>query len=382
MKQRMMKSLTLLAMTVGLGSGLQAQYAAGTNFKKMSVYAGIEVGSKGVKMSVLEINKGADSRGAFTILKDTTINTDFISFNVPSFNATVNGLGTFYMICHRDFGVATERIFTTVSSGVKMQAEKEHKSKWVDSLIQVFKSNINEPQRKVDVIDVLTESKLSHLGIVPEKERFNTFLIDIGSGNTKGGFFPNGNTNSFRMFQLNWGTKSMTNAAVKRGGDDKSLETFDKNVKRIAKEAENADITFAVNASGSFPASDNVAFSGGIVWAAANLIRPEQVNNSVVTVTYDEVVKLNEWLFTNFKSLSDSALSRSIKNKTVDKKLVTKNIKAVYKVFDQQALMAGTALLVKIMRQFESTTEKKQFYFVKNGQVGWVSAYVNANKKD
>jgi hypothetical protein len=29
------------------------------------------------------------------------------------------------------------------------------------------------------------------------------------------------------------------------------------------------------------------------------------------------------------------------------------------------------------MRQFEGVNEKKQFYFVKNGQVGWVSAYVS-----
>jgi len=28
------------------------------------------------------------------------------------------------------------------------------------------------------------------------------------------------------------------------------------------------------------------------------------------------------------------------------------------------------------MRQFEGVYEKKQFFLVKNGQVGWVSAYV------
>jgi hypothetical protein len=28
------------------------------------------------------------------------------------------------------------------------------------------------------------------------------------------------------------------------------------------------------------------------------------------------------------------------------------------------------------MRQFEGIYEKKDFYLVKNGQVGWISAYV------
>jgi hypothetical protein len=41
--------------------------------------------------------------------------------------------------------------------------------------------------------------------------------------------------------------------------------------------------------------------------------------------------------------------------------------------------MAGTGLLLKIMRQFESAFESKQFFLVKNGQVGWVSAYVDQN---
>jgi hypothetical protein len=54
-------------------------------------------------------------------------------------------------------------------------------------------------------------------------------------------------------------------------------------------------------------------------------------------------------------------------------------VKTVNKVFDQRALMAGTGLLLKIMRQFESVYERKNFYFVKNGSVGWITAYVNQN---
>jgi hypothetical protein len=49
----------------------------------------------------------------------------------------------------------------------------------------------------------------------------------------------------------------------------------------------------------------------------------------------------------------------------------------VQKVFDQKSLMAGAGLLLKIMRQFTSAYETKQFYLIKNGQVGWISAYVD-----
>jgi len=33
--------------------------------------------------------------------------------------------------------------------------------------------------------------------------------------------------------------------------------------------------------------------------------------------------------------------------------------------------------MLKIMRQFKSVYETKQFFMVKTGQVGWISAYVD-----
>jgi hypothetical protein len=60
-----------------------------------------------------------------------------------------------------------------------------------------------------------------------------------------------------------------------------------------------------------------------------------------------------------------------------DKSAIGKEVKRVHSVFDQRSLMSGTALLLKIMRQFKSVNETKQFYLIKNGSVGWVSAYVD-----
>ena len=61
----------------------------------------------------------------------------------------------------------------------------------------------------------------------------------------------------------------------------------------------------------------------------------------------------------------------------MDKASIAKEIKRVHGVFDQRSLLAGSGLLLKIMRQFASIYETKEFYLVKNGQVGWISAYVD-----
>ena len=355
---------------------LTAQTSFKLKYNNSTVYTGIEVGSKGVKMSMVELGKNAQSSGSFNILKDSSVNTDFISFNESTFSATLNALCGLYATAQQHYKIPPKRIFTAVSSGVKMQAEKDEKTDLIKKLIDSFQSRINDPSKQVTVIDVKQEAFLSHLGIVPESRRYSTFLIDIGSGNTKGGYFPNGNTKDFYLFQLNWGTKSVANAAEKRLEEDKSLGTYQKQLTRVLSQAENADIIYAVNASGAYPLSDYIAFSGGAAWATANLMHPELIENAVVPVTFDEVVKFYNSLTANFSAYSDANLAKAGAD-APEKAAITKAVKTVHGVFDQRSLMAGTGLLLKIMRQFSSIYETKQFYLVKNGQVGWISAYVD-----
>ena len=346
-------------------------------FKNSLMYAGIEVGSKGVKMTVLEIGKNAQKNGTINLLQDSSVNTDFISFTPATFTATLQGLTGLYNTAVHQYNIPATRIFTAISSGVKIISEKEKKSDWITKLSDSFRINIKEPTREVTVIDVEDEARLSHLGIIPESRRYNTFLIDIGSGNTKGGYFPNGNIKDIRLFQLTWGTKSVTNETVKRLEDDKSLSTFQKQMMRVLAGSADQEITYAINVSGAYKMSDNIAFSGGIAWSVATLLYPELVENSVVPVTYDEIVAFSEKLFKNYSALSDTSIANSINDNTIDRSAVRNEVKKVNKAFDQRALMAGTGLLLKIMRQFEGLYEKKQFFLVKNGQVGWISAFVD-----
>ena len=373
-----MRSAAISAIFLFFAFVLKAQTSVVQKYEHSNAYAGIEVGAKGVKMSIVELDKKAGEDGEFTILKDTSINTDFISFTQPTYQATLAALNNLYEVAVTQNKIPVANVFTAISSGVNIQAQKEDKESWIDQLVNAFKLNNNEPDRKVAVIDVLEEARLSHLGIVPEARRYNTFLIDIGSGNTKGGYFPYGNTKDFRLFQLTWGTKSAFNAADKMLGEDKGLKNYSSQLSRVLAGAENNEIVYAVNASGAFPKSDNIAFSGGIAWALATLITPELNDNAVVGVTYDDVLQFSEKLFKNPSLYSDFYIVKTLpENSSVDADKLSKDVKQVNKVFDQRALLAGTGLLLKIMRQFDGVVERKKFYLVKNGSVGWISAYVS-----
>jgi hypothetical protein len=370
------QALIISCIFVFISASTNAQSNLKLKYNNSTVYTGIEVGSKGVKMSMVEMGKNAQLNGAFNIAKDTTVNTDFITFNDATFEATLNAFSGLYNAAMKDYKIPAKRIFTAISSGVKMQAEKDQKTEWINKLINEFRNKINEPSREVAVIDVKQEALLSHLGIVPESRRYSTFLIDIGSGNTKGGYFPYGNTKDFYLFQLNWGTKSTANATEKRMEEDKSLSAYQRQLTRVLSQAENSDIVYAVNASGAYPLSDYIAFSGGAAWATATLMHPELVDNAVVPVSFEDVVKFYEKLYTNFSAYSDVNLAKTSTDPS-EQAAIQKAAKTVHGVFDQKSLMSGTGLLLKIMRQFSSIYETKQFYLVKNGAVGWISAYVD-----
>ena len=85
----------------------------------------------------------------------------------------------------------------------------------------------------------------------------------------------------------------------------------------------------------------------------------------------------SEKLFKNPALFSDYYIVKSLPQNTLDPEKVGKDVKQVNKVFDQRSLLAGTGLLLKIMRQFDGVVERKKFFLVKNGSVGWISAFVN-----
>ncbi|HSN09043.1 MAG TPA: hypothetical protein VLS85_08390, partial [Hanamia sp.] len=60
------------------------------------MYAGIEVGSKGLKMSLIEMNKNSRTTSNYSILLDTAINTDFISFTPATFKTSLQAISYLY----------------------------------------------------------------------------------------------------------------------------------------------------------------------------------------------------------------------------------------------------------------------------------------------
>ena len=107
------------------------------------------------------------------------------------------------------------------------------------------------------------------------------------------------------------------------------------------------------------------------------MVSPELNDNDVVSVTYDDVLQFRDKLSKNPGLYSDYYIVKTLPENTPDLEKIGADVKQVNKVFDQRSLLSGTGLLLKIMRQFDGVVERKKFYLVKNGSVGWISAFVH-----
>ena len=369
----MRRSILVILLSIQFCFIGKAQTSVSTSHLPFKRIAGIEVGSKGVKLSVLE--RSLTNSNDFKLLKDSAINSDFISFTSTSYDATLNALTGLYNYTKQQWNILPEDIVTLISSGVKAQADKLGKNGHVKTLIDAFKIKINEENRLVDIVSVKRESVLSHYGIISDAERYTTFLIDIGSGNTKGGYF-NLDLKDFVMFQIPSGTKSATNTTEKNCGTGCAFPSFKNYVDAVIDTIEKKEIVYAVNASGAYPASSTMAISGGIAWAVATLLYPERTSDQQIEVTYKDVNRFRDGLIKYYADIPDTnkLFIKGMSGEKLSK--IRFELQKVINVFDIRSLLSGCSLMLRIMRQFESVNSSKKFTLIKNGQVGWITGYI------
>lgn len=328
-----------------------------------TLYAGIEVGSKGVKMCILNNDLKANYL-AQKVIYDSTINTDFIKFSGSSHDATLAAMLSLFRIANQNYGVQTKNIFLAISSGVKQTAEREKKIEDIAQLVASIKSLLRDSDREVEVVSIFQESIYTHTSIIPKEENMTTIIIDIGSGNSKGGYFISPNV--FNIFNIPWGTKSTTNVVEKVCDSPCSISEFSKLLDKKLSQLNEKDIPAAVDKCGITNYDFKILFSGGIAWATATLAKPELIKEKNIDLSYSDVEKFYNQLIKSFEKLTGGEYSQQF----IDEKY------RVQKVFNQKSLIGGSGLLLSIMKKFERVNGTKNYGFIKNNKAGWLPGYI------
>lgn len=326
-----------------------------------NLYAGIEIGSKGIKVSVLDVDN--IKKGDYEIIKFWTENVGIakgisIDGNLgeeeiqKALNVVKVNLNTIYT----EFKVPSENVYLIGSSGVAM-------AKNYQELISRVKT---ETGKELSFIDANQEGKMLMKGLIPPNNYKNSLVLDIGGGNTKGGYVDVSDKDEFVFFpvSLNYGSITLTEIVNKKtkteGIDEYNEKSFDFLPQlRLQTKA-------MFDSKPKSLKKNSIYLSGGAVWAFYTLSMGMAKDNFCEfklddVLNYDVVVKNN---FARFKEMAKT----------------DKEVEKVLNTYSQKHLISGSNLLITLLENIPDINSKK-IYFSKEGQIAWLVSYISDRSK-
>jgi hypothetical protein len=326
MKKRLLCLLTAAFLPA---ASLYAAIAPGEN------YAVVGVGFSGIKAVVVQTVR-SDSEGPAKTLKAYPP----LDLNAGFWERTASGdiakaVGTLLQQMQSDFKIPEQHFYVYGTSGLPSAVQ--------DKLAKT----IFEKGAKIEFLTVEQEAALQFTGIVPAKRLNQVVVLDIGSGNSKGGYIAQTQPESqFMPFDVDWGTKSWTAAIDKARGDG----TFLVAAEALCKDKLIPAIRAEVQQKPGLQNLRRVYLSGGIPWAMVTLLHPYDQSQTWVKTSAADIDNFYEMARTNPSQLLYPDLDKVPADvKTSDlpklKSAVSKEVARVATVFSEDQLLAGAQIL-------------------------------------
>ena len=335
------------------------------------LYAGIDVGASGVKLAIFRTKYENGFYSKDIKVKPLAPNVTLISGTEKSFQDGQEVMKA-YLDSIRHYKVAADHIYVAFSSGINETLGKTPDKR--KKLYELFSSLIATSIPGSDSLSIdstLTaarEAELFLIGSVPRKLWLSTACVDIGSGNTKGGYYDNGRR--FHSVSFSFGTKTLANLID--NNRSLSMEAYKEEAQRvvdmIADTAINAEFT---TANPGLLQRKTVALGGGIAWAMTVYLHPEKAGVTAVPLTVEEAEKFARLAMTNYQNLTHPDLS-DLTDPEVRKK-AEMDLNNARSQFNEKQLIAGALLLESVFRSYASTSIPKRFIFIRDSDISWVT---------
>ena len=332
------------------------------------LYAGIEIGAKGVKMSIMEVKLSKDRQYDYTLVGDTAINTDAAELSYQSEKETQDALTLLWNVIKDRHQIPAKNVHIVISSGLRQELDKYNK---VDYFAYVVRPKEMDQSVSITSITPAQEAELSILGILPQKDRFLANQLDVGSGNTKGGYFTPDRT--LVPFTFSLGTKSFQRLIDGRVNGD--FTAFAATAEKLWKDSIAEVLAKEMLGKNELVTKDAIYLSGGIVWALTSYMYPQEAQKNYVEISAESIAAFRRKIGSDFAGLANPAALATISdNQTAE--IARKNISRVVKTYDQKALLSGAIILDEIVKKVNTSNTKKKFIYPRYGYVGWISGYI------
>lgn len=353
--------------------------------KQADLFGVIEIGGSGVKASVLQMtaSQAKEIEARFLASGDELkyeqlspeklrpypeIETSVIyKENVP---ATVRVVEDFISKMYDDHAVQKENAFVVVSSGVRSTPHFGELMKGLKSSDKILPVNVG-------YVSSEEECSLTYRWIVPQYRYDEAALIDIGSSITIGCYVENAGTaqQRFRGFVLSqFGTKGFAkhvNEELAR----RKIEYTHGDFAKLALELRRSEIHPELEAKrATNPGLENLPrlyLAGGIVWATATLVRPEESGSRWVELSANDFQTMHNRAADGRGYALD--LGRLKTQNARDE--LTKEVRRIERIFNADQMIAGAEILLALKHRLK-LERKARMFFAGVARDGWRSQYL------
>lgn len=325
------------------------------------LYGGIEIGSKGIKMTVLDVENLR--RNTYDVKEFWTENVGIaagIGIDGTLLQEDVEKAGEVvyrnYKKMLSDYKIEDKNIFVVASSGVGLATN-------TNDLVVKIKTLTN---KKIEIISSSLEAKLLLRGCIPPKNYLNSVIIDIGGGNTKGGYAKEINDASvFFPISCDLGTVTLTEIINKKC-KQKTVFEYNENLFNYLPTIRETFKKMYTSRTES-QEKTNIYISGGAAWAFYTLLTGLKAEENFTQVKYDDILAIRTIAENNYQRFTTNAETNV-------------EMQKVLKVYQQKYLIAAFNLLETSLEVLPNIQNKK-IYFAKQGQIAWLVSYVFDNAK-
>ena len=348
-----------------------------------TLYGGIEVGSKGVKATAIRAIEN-DDEYAVKLVYAEVVNTTIMQLKEGKFapdviRDTAAAIGKLMTRMKTEYKVPESHIGIVGSSGLR-----------ADNPQDLVKAVREKTGKTMSFLDVETEVQLSIVGTIPQRYRTKTgwadnrgisVLIDVGSGNTKGGYqtirqMPTGTADyDYVTVSIPKGTVTFTNEVNQAVGEAADLAAFARKAKDLSPTSVRVALRKEMERKPGLYNRQRVYLTGGIVWAMVTLLHPED-RRTFVPVTSEDISQFYRMVTTDpqgLQKLLNPDLTKRITNRQVRLE-AEKEIESVRNAFSPSNLIAGAEILKAVNTDF--ALSGKRIRFARYGYLSWILSYV------
>ncbi len=341
-------------------------------------YAGIDVGATGIKFSVLgvKINSVTNKMEIIEMKKFNSINANLVSKNSNSFKDGAQIIATFLKDSLSIYNIPTERTIIALSSGLVGKIAQD-----TSILVKEIRNSLNNPNQKIDIITYSKEADLTLRGILHPTKWMDVSLLDIGSGNTKGGYFlkPIVEGNDPHMAGMEfYGTKTYA-AFVEKKYSPKNIAEFITSIETETKELMlSIRKEFDENRS-EIKRRNTVLLLGGATYAANILLNPDSVKENSITMNKFAIASFKKQVITDIASVRKPDLTK-IKDSSL-RTLAESKIKEINTtIFPRdEDLIAAVYLVHAFMQELSRNIAIKEIVFLNETDNAWITGLLRQN---